>query len=91
MPRINLKPGDSGTVTVDFAGDVWQDFVTFTKDCLLTLSPHGVSAYVQDRVSGNEYKFVDGTTETWSVIGQRSYDVKVTGSGTVDYSVADLP
>lgn len=91
MPRINLKSGDSGNEPVAFQGATWQQFVSVTNSGSLTLSPHGVSVYVRDSVTGVGPKILDGTTETLPVIGGRNYDVEIAGpgaapSGTIDYA-----
>lgn len=92
MPTVNLRPGDSGTVQVTFQGDTWQQFVTPRNAGTITLSPVDCSVYVQDPVSGDDLaKVVHGTTQSFPLVAQRDYLVKVAGTtdaqpnGHVDY------
>lgn len=88
MPRVNLKPGDSGTFPVTFQGETWQQFVTIQNDGMLTLTDTGCSAYIKDAATGQPICKVrfDSTPTTTPVVGGRSYDCEVTGNGSIAYS-----
>lgn len=94
MARINLRPGDSGDLTVTFAGDTIQEAITFQNNGTLTVSTTGCSIY--PFLNGVELnKVVHGQpARTFAVLRNQTYDVNVVGttdaqpSGVVHYSFA---
>lgn len=95
MARLNLRPGQSGTVTIPFIGDSYQDGFTFQRNCTLTLTAHSCHVYIQG--PGVAVKARAEIPVTFAVQSGITYDVEATSGegtggdgtgGTLDYVVS---
>jgi hypothetical protein len=98
MATINIRPGDSGTLTAAFLGNVKQDAWTPRNSGTLTVITRGCGFYLFDASDPQNLvelrKLLRDTTSSVALVAGHPYLVLVIGttdaqpSGTVDWSFA---